>query len=174
MKFVNVVVLAVGNRMGQLKEVRYSAPSTVASRWFEKPVATQWESSKMERNQSIILYRLESNTVNVSYSMRMNWTRFSQFLIISGRDVVIYDYLNEPTNGIHRAGAIAVGSLAGYIIGIRRGFIRRLLYTSLGGLGVASVCYPKEASEYSQRAIAEAKTYATIVYNFAYGGMCIV
>lgn len=83
---------------------------------------------------------------------------------------VIYDFLNEPTNGIHRAGAIAVGALSGYIIGIRRGFIRRLLYTSIGGLGVASVCYPKEASEYSQQAIAEAKTYATIVYNFAYGG----
>lgn len=83
---------------------------------------------------------------------------------------VIYDYLNEPSNGIHRAGAITVGALSGYIIGIRRGFIRRLLYTSIAGLGVASVCYPKEAREYSQQAIAEAKTYATIVYNFAYGG----
>lgn len=84
---------------------------------------------------------------------------------------VIYDFLNEPSNGIHRAGAIAVGALSGYIIGIRSGFIRRLLYTSVGGLGIASVCYPKEASQYSQQAIAEAKTYATIVYNFAYGGM---
>lgn len=86
---------------------------------------------------------------------------------------VIFDYLNEPTNGIHRVGAIAVGALSGYIIGIRRGFIRRLLYTSIGGLGVASICYPKEAEKYSQQAIHEGKTYATIVYNFAYGGMCI-
>lgn len=84
---------------------------------------------------------------------------------------VIYDFLNEPSNGIHRAGAIGVGALSGYIIGIRSGFIRRLLYTSIGGLGIASVCYPKEASQYSQQAIAEAKTYATIVYNFAYGGL---
>lgn len=63
-----------------------------------------------------------------------------------------------------------MGALSGYILGIRRGFIRRLLYTSIAGLGVASVCYPKEAREYSQKAIDEAKTYATIVYNFAYGG----
>lgn len=78
--------------------------------------------------------------------------------------------MNEPTNGIHRAGAIAVGALSGYIIGIRRGFFRRLLYSSAGGLGVASICYPKEAEKYSQQAVVEAKTYATIVYNFAYGG----
>lgn len=79
--------------------------------------------------------------------------------------------MNEPTNGIHRAGAIAVGALSGYIIGIRRGFIRRLIYSSAGGLGVASICYPKEAVIYSQQALTEAKVYATILYNFAYGGM---
>lgn len=81
----------------------------------------------------------------------------------------IFDYLNEPANGIHRAGAIAVGALSSYIIGIRRGFFRRLLYTSAGGLGVASICYPKEAAVYSQQALSEAKVYATILYNFAYG-----
>lgn len=84
--------------------------------------------------------------------------------------LVIIDYLNEPANGIHRAGAIAVGALSGYIIGIRRGFFRRLIYTSAGGLGVASLCYPKEAAVYSQQALAETKVYATILYNFAYGG----
>lgn len=83
---------------------------------------------------------------------------------------VIFDYLNEPTNGIHRAGAIALGALSGYIIGVRRGFFRRLLYTSVGGVGVASICYPKEAQKYSQELIQETKTYATILYNFAYGG----
>lgn len=84
---------------------------------------------------------------------------------------VIFDYLNEPANGIHRAGAIAVGALSFYIIGLRHGFIRRALYATVGGVGVASICYPKEAAEYSQEAIAEAKTYATILYNFAYGGL---
>lgn len=60
--------------------------------------------------------------------------------------------------------------MSGYILAIRRGFFRRLLYTSVGGLGVASICYPKEAEVYSQQALDEMKTYATILYNFAYGG----
>lgn len=84
--------------------------------------------------------------------------------------IALFDYLNEPSNGVHRVGAIAVGTLSGYIISIRRGFFRRLLYTSVGGLGVASLCYPKEAAVYSQQALTEAKVYATILYNFAYGG----
>lgn len=60
--------------------------------------------------------------------------------------------------------------MSGYIIAIRRGFFRRLLYTSIGGLGVASICYPKEAEQYWQQSLNETKTYATILYNFAYGG----
>lgn len=82
---------------------------------------------------------------------------------------VAFDYLNSPANGIHRTGAVAVGTISGYIIAIRRGFFRRLLYTSIGGFGVASICYPKEAEIYWQHALSETKTYATILYNFAYG-----
>lgn len=81
--------------------------------------------------------------------------------------------MNQPANGIHRTAAIAVGAVSGYIIAIRRGFFRRLLYTSIGGLGVASICYPKEAEQYWQQTLNETKTYATILYNFAYGGMAI-
>lgn len=82
---------------------------------------------------------------------------------------VVFDYLNEPANGPHRAGAIALGALSGYIIGLRGGFFRRLLYTSVGGGGIASICYPKEAEQYFQQALVESKTYATILFNFAYG-----
>lgn len=84
--------------------------------------------------------------------------------------LVAFDYLNQPANGIHRTGAIAVGAISGYIIAIRRGFFRRLIYTSVGGLGVASICYPKEAELYWHQALHGGKTYATILYNFAYGG----
>lgn len=84
--------------------------------------------------------------------------------------IVALDFLNEPTNGIHRAGAIGVGAVAGYILAIRRGFFRRLVYTSAGGLGVASICYPTEAEKYWHEAISQSKVYATILYNFAYGG----
>lgn len=84
----------------------------------------------------------------------------------------IFDYLNEPSNTVSRTGAIAVGAASGFIIGLRGGMIKRLFYSLIGAGGVASVCYPKEADQYAQLALAEAKTYATIAYNFAYGGIC--
>lgn len=127
-----------------------------------------------KNNRLRISLQLERRTVNVSHllpSMRHKHKYLSLNLF---QFAAAIDYLNEPANGIHRAGAIAVGALSGYIIGIRRGFIRRLLYTSAGGLGVASICYPKEAAVYSQQALTEAKVYATILYNFAYGGLCLI
>lgn len=92
------------------------------------------------------------------------------FYPLKSPKIVAFDFLNEPSNGIHRAGAIGVGAVAGYILAIRRGFFRRLLYTSAGGLGVASICYPNEAEHYWHETILQSKVYATILYNFAYGG----
>uniref|UniRef100_U5ER15 MICOS complex subunit n=1 Tax=Corethrella appendiculata TaxID=1370023 RepID=U5ER15_9DIPT len=81
----------------------------------------------------------------------------------------IVDYLNEEDNSAPRIGAIAIGGLAGLIFGLRGGFIRRVLYTSIGAGGIASICYPKEAEIYFQHGLAESKKYATISYNFVYG-----
>uniref|UniRef100_A0A336LQL4 MICOS complex subunit n=1 Tax=Culicoides sonorensis TaxID=179676 RepID=A0A336LQL4_CULSO len=81
----------------------------------------------------------------------------------------IRDYLNEEDNTVPRAGAIAVGGLAGLIFGLRGGFFKRLIYSSVGAGGVASICYPKEAKVYSEQALVEGKKYATIGYNFIYG-----
>ncbi|RZC39133.1 apolipoprotein O-like, partial [Asbolus verrucosus] len=78
-------------------------------------------------------------------------------------------YLRQEDNTTPKAGAIAIGGLTGLIFGLRGRFLKRTIYTATGALGMAAVCYPKEASEYSQIAIAEAKKYATIAYNFAYG-----
>lgn len=69
-----------------------------------------------------------------------------------------------------RAGAIALGGLSGYIIGLRGGFFRRSFYGTIGAGIIASICYPKLAAEYGQVALVEGKKYVTIGYNFAYGG----
>lgn len=69
-----------------------------------------------------------------------------------------------------RVGAIAIGGAAGMIFGIRGGFFKKLIYTSIGAGSVAAVCYPKEAKIHTEKALVEAKTYATIGYNFIYGG----
>ncbi|XP_053695883.1 MICOS complex subunit MIC27 [Sabethes cyaneus] len=81
----------------------------------------------------------------------------------------IRDYLNKEDNTLPRVGAIAIGGLSGFIFGLRGGFFRKLLYTSIGGGGVASICYPQEAEMYAQHGLVEAKKYATIGYNFVYG-----
>ncbi|XP_058059108.1 MICOS complex subunit MIC27 [Anopheles bellator] len=81
----------------------------------------------------------------------------------------IHDYLNQEDNTMPRVGAIAIGGLAGLIFGLRGGFFKRVIYTSIGAGGVASVCYPQEAEMYAQHGLVEAKKYATIGYNFVYG-----
>lgn len=82
---------------------------------------------------------------------------------------VLVQYLNEPDNTLPRAGAIAIGTAAGYILGLRHGAIRRLLYTGIGGGALASLCYPKDAQVYGDLALNELKGVAKIGYNFAYG-----
>lgn len=79
-------------------------------------------------------------------------------------------YLGEEENYGPKIGAIAVGGLTGFILALRGGKFKRFVYTSTGALAMASICFPKEAAEYSKIAMAEGKKYATIGYNFIYGG----
>ncbi|CAH2002470.1 unnamed protein product [Acanthoscelides obtectus] len=81
----------------------------------------------------------------------------------------LVDYLHEEDNTLPRAGAVGIGALAGLIFGLRGGIIKRTLYATAGATGVAAICYPSEASEYSKVGITEAKKYLTVAYNFVYG-----
>lgn len=92
---------------------------------------------------------------------------YSLFLI---HFVDLISYLQQEDNTTPKYGAIAVGGLAGLIFGLRGGFFKRTIYASAGALGMAALCYPKEAAEYSRIGITEAKRYATIAYNFVNGG----
>lgn len=73
-----------------------------------------------------------------------------------------------------KAGAIGIGGLTGLIFGLRGGFFKKTIYATTGAMGMAAVCYPKEAAEYSKVGLAESKKYLTIAYNFAYGGKIIL
>lgn len=79
-------------------------------------------------------------------------------------------YLGEEDATAPKAGAIALGGLTGIIFGLRGGLFKKTLYGTVGAGIMASICYPKEAKEYSEIAYEEGKKYATIAYNFAYGG----
>lgn len=104
---------------------------------------------------------------DVAYSQTKNLDEY----IKTGRNQVksIVDYLNEPDNTAPRIGAVAIGGLSGFVLGLRGGFIRRVLYTGIGAGAIASICYPKEAGVYAQHGVVEAKRMATIAYNFAFG-----
>ncbi|KAJ8972807.1 hypothetical protein NQ317_009503 [Molorchus minor] len=78
-------------------------------------------------------------------------------------------YLQQEDNTLPKAGAIGIGALTGLIFGLRGGFFKKTVYATTGALGMSAVCYPKEAAEYSQMGIVEAKKYLTIAYNFIYG-----
>jgi MICOS complex subunit MIC27 len=70
----------------------------------------------------------------------------------------IRNYLQEEDNTLPKVGAIALGGLGGVILGVRGGAIKKLFYGTITGSAVASICYPREA-----------KKYALVGYNFAYG-----
>lgn len=70
---------------------------------------------------------------------------------------------------IPRSGAVAISGLAGFILGLRGGWLKRILYGSTCAGIMAAICYPKETSEYSQEAAAVTKKYVLISYNFIYG-----
>lgn len=89
---------------------------------------------------------------------------FESILVLFSGSIVDFNfsdyrnYLREEKNTLPRVGAIAVSSLAGVVLGVRGGFFRKLFYASLTGSSMAAVCYPREA-----------RVYAKVAYNFAYG-----
>lgn len=74
-------------------------------------------------------------------------------------------YLQCEENVVPRCGAVAIGGVSGFIFGMRGGFFKRFIYTSAGALGIAAICYPAEAKEYSKIGLG----YAAIAYNFIVG-----
>uniref|UniRef100_A0A6P7FT98 MICOS complex subunit n=1 Tax=Diabrotica virgifera virgifera TaxID=50390 RepID=A0A6P7FT98_DIAVI len=81
----------------------------------------------------------------------------------------VVNYLRQEDNTLPKVGAIGIGGLTGLIFGLRGGFIKKTVYAAVGALGISAVCYPKEASEYSQVALTEGKKYAVVAYNFVHG-----
>ncbi|KAM7359945.1 MICOS complex subunit 26/27 isoform 1-T5 [Cochliomyia hominivorax] len=79
------------------------------------------------------------------------------------------DYLNQPHNLMPRTGAIAIGGLSGFIFAARGGFIKKVLYTTIGAGAVASLCYPRQAEQFVKEALFETRKGYAIAYNFVKG-----
>lgn len=57
------------------------------------------------------------------------------------------DYISDEGNTIPKAIAITGGGLFGLLLSARRGFLRKLIYTSAGVATMTGVCYPKQSKE---------------------------
>ncbi|XP_028049592.2 MICOS complex subunit MIC27 isoform X1 [Monomorium pharaonis] len=77
----------------------------------------------------------------------------------------LLDYLREESNVMPRMGAIAIGGIAGLVLGLRGRKFKRIMYSSAGALTMAAICYPKKAEE----GFDMAKHYVNVGYNFIYG-----
>ncbi|XP_033227545.1 MICOS complex subunit MIC27 isoform X2 [Belonocnema kinseyi] len=77
----------------------------------------------------------------------------------------LVDYLRDDPSPLPRIGAITVGGLLGFLLGIRGGKFKKLVYTSTGSLSVAAFIYPAQA----RNGLDLAKHYTNIGYNFVYG-----
>lgn len=77
----------------------------------------------------------------------------------------LLDYLREESNVMPRMGAIAIGGIAGLVLGLRGRKFKRIMYSSAGALTMAAICYPKKAEE----GFDLAKHYVNVGYNFIYG-----
>lgn len=61
-----------------------------------------------------------------------------------------YDLITDETQAIPRAIAITSGGLFGLLIASRKGFFKKILYTSFGLTAATAVCYPKQSRELTE------------------------
>ena len=61
-----------------------------------------------------------------------------------------YETISSEGNTVGKAAAITGGGLIGLLLASKRGFFKKLLYTSVGLTAASAACYPKEAKELSQ------------------------
>lgn len=59
----------------------------------------------------------------------------------------LYGSLREQGNDFPKAAVITFSGLSGLLLASRKGFIRKILYTTLGLSAAAVVCYPEKSRE---------------------------
>ncbi|CAG9826355.1 unnamed protein product [Diabrotica balteata] len=74
-------------------------------------------------------------------------------------------YLRKEENVLPRVGAITIGALTGFLCGIRGRYVKRTVYATTGALGVAAMCYPEQAAEYTKVVITQAKHIIITAYD---------
>ena len=74
------------------------------------------------------------------------------------------EYIRSETNLVPKVVFISLSGLSGLLIGFRKSKFKKFLYTSMMTVGSTSLCYPKEAKIYYDKAYIASKSTATNFY----------
>jgi hypothetical protein len=99
---------------------------------------------------------------NISSARKWLWTYRDQFNTATAHTQQSYEtvkqyskdglqYIQKDSGAVPRAALISVAGLGGIIAGYRGGFLRKMFYSTVAMAGAASVCYPAQAVDISQR-----------------------
>ncbi|XP_011633585.1 MICOS complex subunit MIC27 isoform X1 [Pogonomyrmex barbatus] len=119
------------------------------------PSALEQNISKIRKSIQAVISEYQHYTGVVSDNINIGFEHSRSLL----------DYLREESNVMPRMGAIAIGGMAGLVLGLRGRKFKRILYSSAGALTIAAICYPKKAEE----GFDLTKHYVNVGYNFIYG-----
>ncbi|KYQ56712.1 Apolipoprotein O-like protein [Trachymyrmex zeteki] len=119
------------------------------------PSALEQNISKIRKSVQAVVSEYQHYTGVISDTIDIGFEHSSSLL----------DYLREESNIMPRMGAIAIGGIAGLVLGLRGRKFKRIMYSSAGALSMAAICYPKKAKE----GFDMTKHYVNVGYNFIYG-----
>ncbi|XP_011067260.1 PREDICTED: MICOS complex subunit MIC27 isoform X1 [Acromyrmex echinatior] len=120
-----------------------------------RPSALEQNISKIRKSVQAIVSEYQHYTDVISDTIDIGFEHSSSLL----------DYLREESNTMPRMGAIAIGGIAGLVLGLRGRKFKRIMYSSAGALSIAAICYPKNTKE----GFDMTKHYMNVAYNFVYG-----
>ncbi|KAG5347045.1 MIC27 protein, partial [Acromyrmex charruanus] len=120
-----------------------------------QPSALEQNISKIRKSVQAVVSEYQHYTDVISDTIDIGFEHSSSLL----------DYLREESNTMPRMGAIAIGGIAGLVLGLRGRKFKRIMYSSVGALSIAAICYPKKTKE----GFDMTKHYINVAYNFVYG-----
>ncbi|KYM75466.1 Regulator of G-protein signaling 6 [Atta colombica] len=130
----------------------YSKQTLCAER---PPSVLEQNISKIRKSVQAVVSEYQHYTNVISDTIDIGFEHCSSLL----------DYLREESNVMPRMGAIAIGGIAGLVLGLRGRKFKRIMYSSAGALSMAAICYPKKTKE----GFDITKHYMNVAYNFIYG-----
>lgn len=69
-----------------------------------------------------------------------------------------------------RLAAISASGLVGYLAGLKRGAVTRLVYSATGATAMATICYPEDTKTYNRRGLATVRRWVMLGLALVHSG----